>query len=96
MERKRASIRQSVTIPASLAAEVRRVARRNRSTMSGTLVALAQKGLEAEANSRPGSSKKDLDSAYRRFMAQSGTKKEISAGRHLIRSIFGKAAIADD
>src|ERR1039458_9763384 len=46
------SVRQSVTIPAKLAIEVGRVARKNHLTMSRALVVLAQRGVEAEASAR--------------------------------------------
>ncbi len=46
------SVRQSVTIPAKLAIEVERVARKKHLTMSRALVVLAQRGVEAEAAAR--------------------------------------------
>ena len=42
---RRKSVRQSVTIPAPLAAEVRRVARERNLTMSRALVSLAERGI---------------------------------------------------
>jgi len=83
------SIRQSVTIPASLAIEVRRVAKERHVTTSRALVELAQRGLEAEAAAR-----KNLRSSYRRFMAE--TEAKLEAGMDLIRAIFAKEAIAED
>lgn len=59
--------------------------------MSGALVALAQRGVEAEAEER-----KSLDSTYRRFMSESDPERKGNAGKDLIRSIFGKDAIAED
>jgi hypothetical protein len=47
-----ASVRQSVTIPAELAVEVERVARRKHLTKSRALIVLAQRGVEAEAAAR--------------------------------------------
>ncbi|HWB97705.1 MAG TPA: hypothetical protein VG672_13420, partial [Bryobacteraceae bacterium] len=47
-----ASVRQSVTIPAQLAREVRRVAKEHNVTMSRALVTLAERGVEAEAAAR--------------------------------------------
>ena len=79
----KASVRQSVTIPARLAVEVRRVAKERRLTMSRALVSLAERGVEAEAAARA-----DVKATYERFMAE--------AGKDLIRSIFGKDAIAED
>jgi len=43
------SVRQSVTIPAGLASEVRRTAKEQHVTMSRALVALAERGVRAEA-----------------------------------------------
>jgi hypothetical protein len=52
VKRRSASVRQSVTIPAQLAREVRRVAKERNVTMSRALVTLAQRGVEAEAAAR--------------------------------------------
>jgi hypothetical protein len=84
-------IRQSVTIPAELAIEVERVARAKHLTMSRALVVLAQRGVEAEAVAR-----KNLNVAYRRFMAEADPERKGEAGKDLIRAIFGKDAIAED
>jgi hypothetical protein len=86
-----ASVRQSVTIPAPLAVEVRRVAKRKHITMSRALVTLAEKGVEAEAAAR-----ENLSSAYQRFMSAGGVEQKDEAGKDLIRAIFGRTAIADD
>jgi hypothetical protein len=51
-KRRPAAIRQSVTIPASLAADVRRVAKERGLTLSKALVTLAERGVEAEAAAR--------------------------------------------
>jgi hypothetical protein len=85
------SIRQSVTIPAELAIEVERVAREKHLTMSRALVALAQRGVEAEAAAR-----ENLNGTYRRFMAEADPERKGEAGKDLIRAIFGKDAIAED
>jgi hypothetical protein len=84
-------VRQSVTIPAELAIEVERVARRKHLTMSRALVALAQRGVEAEAAARD-----NLKATYRRFMAEADPERKGEAGKDLIRAIFGKDAIAED
>ena len=84
-------IRQSVTIPASLAADVRRVAKEQHLTMSRALVTLAERGVEAEAASR-----ENLRVAYRHFMSEREPALKNEAGRDLIRAIFGKDAIAED
>lgn len=85
------SVRQSVTIPAQLAVEVRRVAKQKHLTMSRALVTLAEKGVEAEAAAR-----ESLNSAYRQFMSADGAAQKNEAGKDLIRAIFGSAAIAED
>jgi hypothetical protein len=80
-----------VTIPAPLVAEVRRVAKQRKLTMSRALVSLAERGIQADLEA-----KKKLKVAYRRFMdeKESGAKNE--AGKDLIRAIFGTDAIAED
>jgi hypothetical protein len=85
------SVRQSVTIPAQLAIEVERVAKRRHLTMSRALVVLAQRGVEAEAAAR-----NNLKTTYRRFMAEADPERKGEAGKDLIRAIFGKDAIAED
>ena len=85
------SIRQSVTIPAKLAMEVERVARKQHLTMSRALVVLAQRGVEAEAAAR-----ESLNATYRRFLAEPNPERKGEAGKDLIRAIFGKDAIAED
>lgn len=85
------SIRQSVTIPASLATEVRRIAKEKHLTMSRALVVLAQRGAEAETAAR-----ENLDSSYRRFLSETDPGRKNEAGKDLIRAIFGKDAIAED
>lgn len=85
------SVRQSVTIPATLVSEVRRVAKERHVTMSRALVALAERGVEAEAEARKG-----LEASYNRFLAESDPGLKSEAGKDLIRTIFGKDAIADD
>lgn len=85
------SVRQSVTIPAPLAAEVRRVAKQRRVTMSRAIVTLAERGVEAEREA-----KLKLESAYLRFTKERDPDRKDDAGRDLIRSIFGKDAIAGD
>jgi hypothetical protein len=86
-----ASVRQSVTIPAQLAIEVERVARKKHLTMSRALVVLAQRGVEAEAAAR-----KNLNATYRRFMSEADPERKGEAGKDLIRAIFGKDSIAED
>ena len=85
------SVRQSVTIPAQLAVEVERVARKNHLTMSRALVVLAQRGVEAEAAARA-----NLNATYRWFMSEADPERKNEAGKDLIRAVFGKDAIAED
>ena len=85
------SVRQSVTIPARLAAAVRRVAKERRLTTSRVLVVLAERGVEAEAAART-----HLNATYRRFMAEGDPHKKGEAGKALIRAVFGADAIAED
>lgn len=89
--RARASVRQSVTIPAELAREVRRVAKERDLTMSRALVTLAERGVEVEAAARA-----RLKTAYEKFMAEGDPVKKSEVGENLIREIFGEAAIAKD
>ena|SRR5437764_15273013 len=88
---KAGSIRQSVTIPAPLAAEVRRVAKERRLTISRAIVNLAERGVRAELEA-----KKNLKASYERFLNEREPSKKDTAGKDLIRAIFGKEAIAED
>jgi hypothetical protein len=85
------SVRQSVTIPATLVSEVRRVAKERHVTMSRALVALAERGVRAEAEA-----KEHLKASYHRFLEENEPAKKNEAGRDLIRAIFGKDSIAED
>ena len=85
------SVRQSVTMPAKLAREVRRVAKQRHVTMSRAVVALIERGIEAEA-----AASAKLADAYERFMAESDPARKSADGEDLIRSIFGSAAVAED
>lgn len=84
-------VRQSVTIPGSLAIEVRRVARERNLTMSRALVALAETGVRAEVEA-----KENLKAAYQRFMDEQEPARRDEAGKDLMRAVFGKDAIAGD
>ncbi|MDQ6665493.1 MAG: hypothetical protein M3Z23_14010 [Acidobacteriota bacterium] len=90
VKRTQSSFRQSVTIPAQLASEVRRVAKERNVTMSRALVTLAEQGVEAEVAARA-----RLAAAYDKFAAADGTRKN-EAGKELIQAIFGRDAIAED
>jgi hypothetical protein len=90
-KRTRASVRQSVTIPAQLAREVRRVAKERNVTMSRALVTPAERGVEAEAAARA-----RLTAAYEEFMTEGHPARKSKVGEDLIRAIFGRAAIAED
>ena len=85
------SDRQSVTIPASLAADVRRIAKERHVTMSRALVDLAERGVRAEAEA-----KQQLKSAYRTFIDEAQPERKNEAGRDLIRAILGKDSMAKD
>ena len=84
-------VRQSVTIPAPLVPEVRRIAKERHLTMSRALVSLAERGLRAEIDA-----KENLKAAYRRFMDEREPSRKDESGKDLIRAIFGKDAIAED
>lgn len=85
------SIRQSVTIPATLVGEVRRTAKEQHLTMSRALVALAERGVRAETEG-----KEQLKASYNRFLAENDPVLKNEAGKDLIRAIFGADAIAKD
>src|SRR3954449_1714287 len=89
-KRKTASVRQSVTMPAVLAREVRRVAKERKVTMSRALVALAERGVEAEAAARA-----RLTAAYDQFMTEGDSVRKSEVGEDLIQAIFGRTAIAE-
>jgi hypothetical protein len=78
-------------MPAPLAAEVRRAAKRRNPTMSRALVALAERGVKAENDARA-----NLTTAHNRFMKEQDLTRKEDAGKDLIRAIFGKEAIAED
>jgi hypothetical protein len=84
-------VRQSVTLPAPLVAEVRRLAMERHLTMSRALVSLAQRGVQAELDA-----KENLKKVYRQFMEEQDPARKEGAGQDLIRAIFGKDAIAED
>ena len=85
------SVRQSVTIPATLVSAVRRTAKEQHVTMSRALVTLAERGVRAEAEA-----KAQLKSSYDRFVAENDPARKNEAGKDLIRAIFGTDAIAED
>jgi len=85
------SVRQSVTIPATLVSAVRRTAKEQHVTMSRALVALAERGVRAEAEA-----KEQLRSSYNRFVAENDPVRKNEGGKDLIRVVFGKDAIAED
>jgi len=85
------AVRQSVSIPGPLAVAVRRVAKERRLTMSRALVTLAERGVRAEEDA-----KRELRTAYRKFLKEQEPSKKEEAGRDLIRAVFGKDSIAED
>ena len=78
-------------MPASLASEVRSVAKERHATMSRSLVPLAERGVRAEAEA-----KEQLEASFRHFIQENDPGRKNEAGRDLIRAIFGKDAIAED
>ena len=87
----RGAVRQSVTIPATLAVAVRRTAKEQHLSMSRALVALAERGVRAEAEA-----KEQLKASYNQFLAANDPDLKNEAGKDLIRAIFGTDAIAED
>ena len=85
------TVRQSVSIPAPLAAELRRVAKERHLTISRALVTLAERGIRAERDA-----KENLKTAHRGFLKEQDPSKKEEAGRDLIRAVFGRDAIAED
>jgi hypothetical protein len=86
---RRKPIRQIVTIPAPLVAEVRRVAKERKVTLSRALVSLAERGIQADLEA-----KEKLKAAYSRFMDEQKPGPKNEAGKDLVRAIFGADAIA--
>ena len=85
------TVRQSVTLPAPLAVEVRRVAKERHLTVSRAMATLVARGVQAERGE-----KESLAAAYERFMSEADPKHQEEAGKDLIREVFGKDAIAGD
>jgi len=88
---KKKAVRQSVTIPGPLAAEVRRLAKTRHLTMSRALVSLAERGVQAELEA-----KENLKATYNRFLDERHPTEKGKAGKDLIRAIFGKDSLAED
>ncbi len=59
--------------------------------MSRALVALAERGVRAEAEA-----KEQLKASYNGFLAENDPALKNEAGKDLIRAIFGTDAIAED
>jgi len=85
----KASLRQSVTIPAKLAIEVRRVATERHTTTGDALIQLAELGLETEAKAK-------LSQTYRQFMTEQHPDLKAAAGKDMISAISGTDALAED
>jgi len=85
------AVRQSVTVPAPVATEVRRIAKERHVTISRALVALAERGIQAERDA-----KENLRSTYKTFMDEKEPARKEEAAKDLVRAIFGKDAIAED
>ena len=91
MAKRTTGIRQSVSIPASLAKKIRRVAKERHLTISRALVSLAERGVQAERDA-----KENLNSAYREFLKEQDPSKKGEARRKLIHAVFWEDAIAAD
>ena len=78
-------------MPAALASEVQRVAKERHVTISRALVALAERGVRAEAEA-----KAQLKASYHRFIDEKDPAVKSEVGLELIRSIFGTDSIAED
>jgi hypothetical protein len=76
-------------MPAPLVAEVRRVAKQRKLTMSRALVSLAERGIQTDLEA-----KQNLKAAYKRFMNEQKPGPKEQAGKDLIRAIFGTDIIA--
>jgi predicted DNA-binding ribbon-helix-helix protein len=85
------ALRQSISIPASVATEVRRIAKERHLTISRALVTLAERGIQAERDA-----KENLRSTYKAFINEREPARKEEAAKDLIRAIFGKEAIAED
>lgn len=59
--------------------------------MSRALVALAERGVRAEADA-----KEQLKASYHRFLAEDDPARKNEAGRDLIHAIFGNDSIAEE
>jgi hypothetical protein len=59
--------------------------------MSRALVSLAERGVQAENDA-----KENLRVSYERFMGEQEATRKDEVGKDLIRTIFGKDAIAED
>jgi predicted DNA-binding ribbon-helix-helix protein len=85
------AVRQSITLPAPLAVEVRRLAKERHLTVSRAVASLVARGVQAEQGE-----KANLTAAYERFMSEADPQHQEEAGKDLIREVFGKDAIAGD
>jgi hypothetical protein len=85
------SVLQRVTIPAPLAAEIRRIAKDQHVSMKCVLIAMAERGARAEIDA-----KAQLSASYQRFLEARDPAIKVDAGEDLIRAIFGTDAITDD
>ncbi len=59
--------------------------------MSRALVALAERGIQAEMDAQA-----NLQATYQRFMKEREPARKEAAGQDLIRAVFGKDTIAKD
>jgi hypothetical protein len=85
------SLRKSVTIPATLVVAVQRTAKEQQLTINRALIALAERGVRADAEARD-----RLQASYHQFVSEEESALKSEAGKDLIRAIFGENAIAED
>jgi len=62
----------------------------------GTIKYVAMQHKTARSHRAEHEAKKELRTAYQRFMSESEPAQKTGAGKDLIRAIFGKDALAED
>lgn len=85
MQAREKSVRQSITLPASVAKEVRRIAKGRRLSANRVLVELVQQGLEARE-----SKQREFHDLAKRFRAATDSAEVDRLGNELGRMIFGE------
>ena len=85
------SIRQSVCLPATLATQIRRVAKQRRIPISRAMVSLAEESVNAHL-----ARERRLVEAYDRLVKETDPQRINAAGDDLMNAIFGSGAFAED